>query len=222
MGSSGIVVTNDKSKIKFEPITGGVNDFENVIRTGKVKADIEHGALYDKDGNPIIGYSGEKHFVPVDSRVLKTVDGSFTHYHPDKAFGGTLSMADLSVFAKSKLSELRAVTSQGYLYSVQATPDLDRTKLSKWINKNQKLAKKNFDASYRSALKKATTPLKSGPNKGKVKLTNPATGKTIYRKPMTPKQAENFARKYSVQMFDRMYKKHLAKLGIKYTATKKI
>ena len=222
MGASGIVVTNDKSKLKLEPIKGDVGEWENTLRKGETTLDVEHGALFDADGNPIVGYGGDKHTTPVDNRVLTVPDGLFTHYHPDKAFGGTLSMADLKVFAQSKLSELRAVTSQGYLYSIKAGKDVDRAKLEKWVNKNQKLAQKNFEASYKSALKKATTPLKSGPNKGKVKLTNPSTGKTIYRKPMTPKQAENFARKYSVQMFDRMYKKNLSKLGVKYTATKKI
>ena len=222
MAGIGIVVTTDKSKIKYEPITGGVKDFEDTLRKGEVNPDVEHGALYDADGNPIVGYLGEEHTTPVDNRVLEVENGSFTHYHPDKNFGGTLSMSDLKVFAESKLDSLRAVTSQGYLYSINATDKLDRDKLMKWVNKNQKLAQKNFEASYKSALKKAVTPLKSGPHKGKIKLTNPTTGKVVYRNPMTPKQAESFARKYSVQMFDRMYKKNLKKLGVDYKATKKI
>ena len=222
LGKSGIIVTKDKGKIKYEPITNDVHGFEDGLRKGEVSLDVEHGALYDKDGNPIVGYQGNEHSIPVDERLLQVQGGTFTHFHPDKDFGGTLSMADLRTFSKSQLNELRAVSGQGYLYSVKATENLDRDKLEKWVNKNQKLAQKNLNAAYESALKKAVTPLKSGPHKGKVKLTSPSTGKVIYRNPMTPKQAVAFARRYSVQMFDKMYKKNLSKLGLTYTATKKL
>jgi len=215
-GAKGILVGGD---VKREPLIGAVGDFENYIREGG-KGDVEHGALYDANGEPIIGYVGDADSVNVDDRVLNLQDGSFTHYHPDKDFGGTLSMQDLKVFADSQLKELRAVTSQGYLYKITANKNIDRDGLRKWVNKNQKLAQKNFESAYRSALKAAVTPLKSGPNKGKVKLVNKKTGKATYRKPLTPKQAVAYARKYSVQMFDRMYNKALSKYGLKYTATK--
>ena len=39
MAGIGIVVTTDKSKIKYEPITGGVKDFEDTLRKGEVTHD---------------------------------------------------------------------------------------------------------------------------------------------------------------------------------------
>lgn len=217
-GKSGIYV-GEKGSINYEPIKGNVTEFENALRTKQIVPTIEHGALYDKDGNPIVGYQGNEHSIPVDERVMQ-VDGTFTHYHPDEHFGGTLSMADLSVFSKSNLNELRAVSSQGQLYSIKADKNVDRKGLQNWIKVNRKMAQKNFENSYKSALKKATTPLKSGPHKGQIKLTDPKSGKVTYRQPMTPKQAANFARKYSVGMFERMYKKNLSKFGVTYTSTK--
>ena len=108
MGASGIHLSKD---YKLEPLAGTEQEWENSIRTGKVSGDVEHGALYTKDGEPIVGYLGEAHSTPVDHRVFDVEGASFTHYHPDKAFGGTLSMADLKVFSESKLDNLRAVTS---------------------------------------------------------------------------------------------------------------
>ena len=216
-GSKGILVGG---VVKMEPLSGGVGDFENYLRQGGGNVDVEHGALYDENGEPIVGYLGEEHSVNVDGRVTKTENGTFTHFHPNNDFGGTLSMQDLKVFAKSKLKEVRAVSRQGYLYKIEANKNADRDGLRKWINKNQKLAQKNFESAYNGAIKAATTPLKSGPNKGKVKLVNKSTGKVVYRNPMTPEQAQKFARKYSVQMFERMYNKALSKYGVKYTGTK--
>ena len=219
MGSSGVVVARNAGSVQFEPLSGGVRDWENTLRRGEVAPDIEHGALFDRDGNPIVGYRGEPHSVAIDQRVLQS-DGTFTHYHPDRSFGGTLSMQDLKVFARSNLNELRAVSGQGQLYSIKAGADVDRQGLAKWVRANQKLAQRNFESSYRSALKQATTPLKTGPHKGQIKLVNRTTGKVTYRDPMTPQQAMRYARQYSVGMFDRMYSKALSKYGVTYTATK--
>ena len=217
MGSTGIVVSS--GRVRLEPITGGVSGWENTFRRGENEPNIEHGALFDKDGNPVIGYKGDRHSVAIDQRVLQS-DGTFTHYHPDKSFGGTLSMQDLRVFARSNLNELRAVSSQGQLYSIKANGNVDRAGLTRWVNKNQKLAQRNFARSYESALKQATTPLKSGPHKGQIKLTNSTTGKVTYRAPMTQQQAVNYARTYSVGMFDRMYRKALDKYGVSYVSTR--
>ena len=217
MGATGIVIGGE---VKMQPITGKIGDFENTLRKNELLKNNEYGALYNENGEPIIGYIGDKHSVNVDSRVLNSENGSFTHYHPDKDFGGTLSMQDLKVFAMSKLKELRAVSSQGYLYKIESGKNVDRAGLKKWVSKNQSLAQKNFESAHKAALKAAVTPLKSGPHKGKVKLVNKKTGKAVYRNPMTPEQAAKYARKYSVQMFDRMYSKALKKFGVKYTATK--
>lgn len=219
MGSSGIVIPRTPGSVKREPISNNISAWENALRRGDVNPDIEHGALFDKNGNPIVGYQGDRHSVPVEARVLQS-DGTFTHFHPDRSFGGTLSMQDLKVFARSNLSELRAVSGQGQLYSIKAGDNVDRQGLARWVRSNQRLAQQNFESSYRSALKQATTPLKSGPHKGEIKLVNRNTGKVTYRKPMTPQQAMNYARAYSVGMFDRMYGKALSRYGVTYTSTK--
>ena len=235
MGSTGIVVrsrtTVNGSGIQREPIKGTISQWENPLRRREVEPNIEHGALYDENGKPIIGYKGERHSVAVDRRVLDTPNATFTHYHPDKSFGGTLSMQDLKVFSRSNLRELRAVSGQGQLYSIRANGNVDREGLRKWINSNQKMAQKNFNQAYSRALKEATTPLKSGPHKGEVKLTTRRTVRgedgqrrevrtVTYRKPMTQQQAINYARATSVGMFDRMYGKALSRYGVTYTSTK--
>lgn len=220
MGATGGIVVKESGEVNFEPITSSVSAWESGIRNNEVQANIEHGALFDSNGNPIIGYRGDEHSVAVDNRVLNLTDGSFTHYHPDKTFGGTLSMADLGVFAKSQLKELRAVSNSGQLYAVRAGENVDREGLAKWVRTNNALSQKNFERSYRSALKQATTPLKSGPHKGQVKLVNRTTGKVVYRDPMTKAQAVRYARQYSTGMFDRMYQKALSKYGVTYVATK--
>ena len=233
MGSTGLVVPRGgrlSGKIKREPITGNMSSWENALRRGEVNPDIEHAALYDRQGNPIVGYQGDRHSVPIEQRVLQS-DGTLTHFHPDQSFGGTLSMQDLKVFAQSNLGELRAVTNQGQLYSIRANSNVDRQGLAKWVRSNQRLAQKNFNNSYRRALREATTPLKSGPHKGEVKLTSRQTvrdangnrrevTKVTYRKPMTAQQAINYARTYSVGMFDRMYGKALSRYGVTYTSTR--
>ena len=216
MGSTGIHVGNPN----YEPITGRLGDFENDFRQGNSNVNIEHAALFDSNGEPIIGYVGERHSVAVDNRALNTPGATLSHFHPDKGFGGTLSMADLKLFSKSQLGELRAVSKQGQLYSIKAGQNADRQGLAKWLKRVEPIAKKNFNNSYEKAFKTVTTPLKSGPHKGEVKITDPKTGKSVYRQPMTPVQARNFARQYSVGMFDRMYSKNLSKFGVTYTATK--
>lgn len=192
------------------------NDLIKSLSDGGTK---EYGVLLDADGVPYMAYKGEEHSVHIGDEVLNS-GGTFTHYHPDKDFGGTLSIQDLKVFAKSNLKELRAFSKQGQMYSVKAGPNADREGLLRWAKMSGKLQQQNLNKSYAAALKAATTPLKSGPNKGKIKIKNPRTGKTVYREPMTDKQAQAFARQWSVGSYDRMYKKNLEKYGFTYTATK--
>ena len=224
MGATGAYIPKPGTKaaraIRREPIKGNINEWENSLRRGDIELDREHAALYDKDGKPIVGFQGDRHSVAIGKEINNPDGVTMTHYHPDKSFGGTLSMQDIRVFATTPIREIRAVSGQGQLYSLKAGPNVDRAGLAKWVQSNQKLAQKNFNNSYKSALKQATTPLKSGPHKGQIKLTNRVTGKVTYREPMTKQQAINYARTYSVGMFDRMYGKALSRYGVTYTATK--
>lgn len=184
---------------------------------------VETAALFDKNGKAIDAYIGDAHQVNIDPKKLnnpETEGATFTHLHPNNALGGTLSLQDLKVFAKSNWGEMRATSKQGQLYSIKANPNADREALLKWVNSKSKILNKNFRASYDRALKAATTPLKSGPHKGEVKLVDRTTGRTVYRKPMTPQQAYSYARQYSVGLFDRTYGKNLKKMGFDYIATK--
>lgn len=216
MGASGILFGDPN----FEPIRGTLQEWESYTRQGN-DSQVEHAALFSANGEPIVGYGGDEHSVAVDKQhITNSQGGILTHIHPNNDFGGTLSMQDVWLFANSDLSELRAVSEQGQVYSIKANNNLDRDKLKKWVNTNKKLMQKNFVSSYKSALKQATTPLKSGPHKGQIKLVNRRTGKVVYRQPMTPEQAARYARQYSVGAFDRMYKKNLSKFGVTYTSTK--
>jgi len=233
MGSTGAtgLLKGRPGSVKHLPITGegGIDSWEARMKGEAAKmpgqGKVEYGILFDSNGQAIDGYLGNEHSVLTDKKVWGkegegVKDGIFTHFHPDNDFGGTLSMQDLAVYADSDLKEIRAFSQQGQLYSVKAGPNADKKKLASWVKKNKKLQQKNFEKSYESALKAATTPLKSGPHKGQVKLVNRNTGKTVYRDPMTDKQAQAYARAYSVGSYDRMYKKNLEKYGFTYTATK--
>lgn len=215
MGASGIVITGSPN---YEPITGNMADWESAIRRGDVSPNIEHAAYFDKNGNPVVGFWGDENSVGIDRKhIFDVPGGTMTHYHPDKDFGGTLSMQDLWVFAKSGWDEMRAVTSQGYAYSIKTTPNTDKKKLEQWVKSKKKLMQRNFNRAYAAAFRQATTPLKSGPNKGKVKLVNHTTGKVTYRKPMTKQQAAKYVRTYVTNMYDAMYRKNLKQFGVTYT-----
>lgn len=216
MGSSGILLGGDTNQI---PVTGTLQEWEEKTRAGEDRK-IETATFFTASGEPITGFTGDEHSVAIDPRYLKVDGGIMTHNHPNNDFGGTLSMQDLKIFAKSALNEVRAYTEQGQLYSVKAGPNADKAALAKWIKTNQKLMQRNFKRSYQSAYKQATTPLKSGPHKGQVKLVNRRTGNVTYRAPMSEAQAARYARQYSVGAFDRMYKKNLGQFGFTYTSTK--
>lgn len=216
MGSSGILTSGPFNQI---PVTGDLEEWEKSTRSGTDRA-TETATFFTASGEPVTGFTGDEHSVHVDPRYLKIDGGIMTHNHPDNDFGGTLSMQDLKVFANSNLSEVRAYSEQGYSYSVKAGRNADKDALKRWVSTNQKLMQKNFVNSYKSAYKQATTPLKSGPHKGQVKLVNRRTGKVVYRQPMTQEQAARYARQYSVGAFDRMYQKNLSKFGFTYTSTK--
>lgn len=216
----GIVASKDANRL---PITQGLREWEARSRReaerGVGQGKVETAAIFDSNGNPVTAYLGDRHSVAFEPRMLNVQGATFTHLHPDNNFGGTLSLQDLKVFARSQWSELRASSKQGQLYSIKAGNNVNREGLRKWINSNEKLLQKNFSNSYKSALKNATTVLKSGPNKGKVKLNQP-NGTVKYVNPMTKEQVASYARQYSVGLFDRAYRKNLAKFGITYTSTK--
>ena len=209
------------------PITEGLKNWESRSRRemeqGVGNGKVETAALFDKNGKPIDAYLGEEHTVGIDPKKLnapETEGAVMTHTHPDDRFGGSLSMTDIRLFAQSNWGEIRATSKQGQLYSLKAGPNADREGLRKWAQSKTKLYQKNFNNSYKQSLKRATTVLKSGPHKGQIKLTDPKTGKATYRAPMTPEQADRYARAYAVGMFDRTYAKNLAKFGFIYTSTK--
>ena len=216
MGSSGILTSGPFNQI---PVTGTLEDWEKSTRAGQDRK-TETATFFTMSGEPITGFGGDEHSVHVDPRYLQVDGGILTHNHPDNDFGGTLSMQDVKVFAKSNLSEIRAYSEQGYSYSLKAGKNADKDALLRWVKVNQKQMQKNFIRSYESAYKQATTPLKSGPHAGQVKLVNRRTGKVVYRQPMTDAQAVRYARQYSVGAFDRMYQKNLSKFGFTYTSTK--
>ena len=216
MGSSGILTVGSFNQI---PVTGTLEEWEKSTRGG-LDSSVEKATFFTAGGEPVTGFVGDEHSVHIDPRYLKLDGAVLTHNHPDNDFGGTLSMQDLKVFADSNLSEIRAYSEQGQSYSLKAGKNADRDGLKRWVKTNQKLMQQNFANSYKSVYKQATTPLKSGPHKGQVKLVNRRTGKVTYRRPMSQAQATRYARQYSVGAFDRMYKKNLAKFDFIYTATK--
>lgn len=221
-GKSGIqIVSNTSGRVKELPIVSkdGLDTWEKGIKNN----DYETAVVFDKDGVPVFAFEGDAHSVAIPQKATQVEGGVLTHNHPDKYYGGTLSEADIRNFANSKLDEMRAVQSDGTTYILRAKPNLDRDKLRRYINKNQKLMQKNFEGAYTKALKQATAaPIASGKNKGKIKLTVPSQGKTItkYVNPMTPEQAQAYARTYSVGIFNRTYKKNLNKYGVEYVVKK--
>ena len=214
-------------KVTHLPITENIRQWEQrslkEAQQGVGHGKVETAAIFDKNGKPLDAYLGTRHSVGIESSKLKapeTEGATMTHLHPDDNFGGTLSMTDVHLFSRSNWGEIRATSKQGQLYSIKAGPNADREGLRKWAQSKAKMYQKNFDNSYKSALKKATTVLKSGPHKGQIKLTDPKSGKVTYRQPMTPAQADKYARTYAVGMFDRTYEKNLPKFGFTYTKTK--
>lgn len=231
MGSVGMVIGRGQlgsasNPVQHLPITETMREWEvrtqREARQGVGQGEVETGALFDRNGRPIDAYLGTRHSVAIDPtkvNVPETEGATFTHLHPDSGFGGSLSLTDLKTFSRTNWGELRATTKQGQLYSIKAGQNADREGLRKWVNSNQRILNRNFRNSYYSSLKRATTVLKSGPHKGQVKLISP-TGKVTYRAPMNAEQADRYARQYSVGMFERTYKKNLAKYGFTYTSTK--
>lgn len=222
MASAGVHASNDVRRL---PIEQGLREWEARSRReaerGVGEGKVETAAIFDNDGNPITAYLGDRHSVGFEPKMLNVEGATFTHLHPDNNFGGTLSLQDLKVMARSKWSELRATSKQGQLYSIKANANANREGLRKWINSNEKLLQKNFRNSAESAYRNATTPLKSGPNKGKVKLNLP-NGTVKYVEPMTKQQARAYARQYSVGLFERAYRKNLSKFGFEFTKTKSL
>ena len=187
------------------------------------KKGIEYAVVLDKDGKPLTAFSGDEHSVGIRPEVLDWEGVTFTHNHPDKSFGGTFSTTDLNTFAKSKWAEMRADTGQGVTYIIKETPNSDKQKLLNYTRSQGKLLAKNFRNSYESALKKATTVYKDKNGNEYVKLKvlgKDGKIKTVKRPPMTPAQADKFARQYAVGLYDRTYEKNLKKFGFDYVVKK--
>lgn len=231
MGATGAYI-GDPSKsgsIQELPITSQ-GDLDAWERANK-RQGIEYAVVLDENGKPMTAFSGDEHSVGLHPRVLDWEGVTFTHNHPDKYFGGSFSTTDLNTFAKSKWAEMRADTAQGKTYILRATPNSDREGLLKYTNSQAKFLAKNFKNSYKSALKNAAKTYTDKDGKKYIKLKTlvkdkngnvqyyengkPKT-KIVKRPPMTPAQADKYAREYSVGLYDRTYKKNLEKFGFEY------
>lgn len=221
MGSRGIPggggILKVGGTVRPLPITQGLKDWE--IRNLKRNETVERGALFDANGNPLGAWLGDEHSTSIPHKILEAEGATFTHNHPNDKFGGTFSFTDLKTFADSKWKEIRATSEQGQLYSLIAGPNADKAKLKSWVKSRENIIDRAAKSAYDKALKSATTPLKSGPHKGEVKIGSKATGYT-YRQPMTPAQADKYARQFAVGILDRSYEKNLKRFGFNYIATK--
>lgn len=218
-------------------VKDGIDKWETTLRK-EIEQGIGQGekvvvAIYDADGNPVTGFIGNRgdEYVNISRRSMKVPDATFTILHTNDTFGGTMPLSELKVFSKSAWNKMDATTKQGMLYSIQADKvdkngrnytdaelAQNKKKLESWVNSKSSILNKNFKRSYDKTLKDAMTPLKSGPNKGMVKIT--VDGKTVYRKPMTEKQANAFALRKSFKMLENTYSKNLKDLGFTYKAKK--
>lgn len=219
MGSKGLkVVSNNSSSIHRLPVQGSQKQWE--VESKQDVHGYETAAVFDSDGKPIDAFtSHDQHSVAIPESVLNMQGANVTHTHPNPSFGGTLSMTDVRTFAQSEWNSISAISKQGFIYRLSVGSNANKKGLLNWTKKTGKLLQKNFNKSYEAALKRATTPLKSGANKGKVKIMHP-DGKAEYRNPMTPKQAASYARQYATGMYDRAYKKGVEQFGFKYEKTK--
>lgn len=239
MGSSGIKMGGN-TIVRRAPIATSITKVSDVENKGM--GDVfgegdgnEYAVTFDSNGEIVGAYLGNEHSVGIDNNALNIPGGVLTHRHPDNKFGGTLSMQDLKVLAKSQLGEIRAFSTQGQVYSVVAGPNADKAKLLSWVNKNQGILNKNFQNSYRSSYRNArgfkidangnrvSTVIKTGKNAGKVKIASGrVNGRTQYKyvNPMTPQQADKYARTYSVGQYERAYRKALSQYGFTYNKTK--
>jgi hypothetical protein len=112
-----------------------LRNIEQGLMTREAIEGIEYAAVYDKDGELISVYKGEKGTVGVyvDSGTGKTPNanapvegGTLTHSHPTdgagRPFGMILSAGDIKVHAARRLAETRAVAREG-TYSMKANID---------------------------------------------------------------------------------------------------
>ena len=223
MGASGL---KSGGNVKMLPIAQGdttVRDFERAWADERgFKKDIEYAIVYDPK-NPNIGvmYEGNYHGVSVRPEELDKSGWTVTHYHPGNRFGGTLSMQDVRFFTNSQLGEVRAVTRQGWSYSLKAGPNADRKGFNAWAKRADNVLKKNFARSYDAAAKRAAegrTVMKRSPS-GKIYYTykRDANGNIVK---MNSDQAATYARQVSVGLYDRTLQKNAEKYGFTYTKTK--
>ena len=179
--------------------------------------------IFDKNGTALAGFTGGSGSVSIRGNTLQYEGAEGYHNHPG-SFGGTLSLTDLKTFSQSKWSSITAVDAQGRQYTVKAGANANREGLRKWATNQGRVLERNIQNSYKKTVTQATTPLKSGPHKGMAKISvtkRNANGKTVtktsYIKPMTPAQADKLGRQVATGMFDRAYKKNIAKFGFTYT-----
>lgn len=174
-----------------------LQDVENRIRN------LKHEELYvfDKDGNLIEAYKGNKTSVAFPSDVLQYEGATVTHGHPKGAaqFGGTLSFADMKNMLKSQWSEHRATASgQGEMnYILRRGRKSDSVGFYKQINKDYQRLTGSLKDTYNNAYQKAL-------DAGKTRAT-----------------AMHEARQTAVGELNRYYKDTAPKFGFEYITRKK-
>ena len=115
---------------------------------------VEFSAVYDKDGELISIYKGEKGVVATYIPLFADDGATMTHTHPtdgtDRVLGHTFSDGDIKVFGRG-LAEIRAVAREG-TYSLKGTPRIPADLLEKLKvspdDKTRELANK-YEKAYR-------------------------------------------------------------------------
>ena len=120
MGSAGVNLVGAGGDVTMFPIAQGKNTVKDVEASwrngtnGFGSPDVEYATVYDpKSGEISVVYQGDRHSVNVRASEGDKEGFTLTHFHPDKNFGGTLSITDIKTLTSTKLGEVRAVTRQG-------------------------------------------------------------------------------------------------------------
>lgn len=115
---------------------------------------VEFSAVYDKNGELISIYKGEKGVVATYIPLFADDGATMTHTHPtdgtERVLGHTFSSGDINVFGRG-LAEIRAVAREG-TYSLKGTPTIPSDLLEKLKvspdDKTRELANK-YEKAYR-------------------------------------------------------------------------
>lgn len=156
-GGSGKAIPLDVDKLKDKTLQG----IENRIR----KLKHEEAYIFDADDKLVAGVSGGNSSVGIPNSWNNMDGATVTHGHPvgDYNFGGTLSMADADMMAKTKWSEMRAsANGKGeYNYIMKRTPKSDNSGLRAQIAKDRPQMETDIVNAYKKAYNDAISQGKS-------------------------------------------------------------